>query len=103
MTNDLKIGPGVTDFPVATASGLRFCIRINTDPLRSNLHNLPVYAEIFGSGEAWGRVVDKPPGRKLRGGTYAEILSYLESAALEQSQSELPVGAPGPPLQSSLL
>jgi hypothetical protein len=33
----------------------------------------------------------------------AKILSHLERAAPEQSQSELPLGARGPPLQPSLL
>ena len=33
----------------------------------------------------------------------AKILSHLERAAPEQSQSELPLGARGPPAQSSLL
>ena len=33
----------------------------------------------------------------------AKILSHLERTAPEQSQSELPLGARGPPLQPSLL
>ena len=33
----------------------------------------------------------------------AKILSHLERAAPEQYQSELPLGARGPPAQSSLL
>jgi hypothetical protein len=33
----------------------------------------------------------------------AKILSHLEGTAPEQSQSELPLGARGPPAQSSLL
>jgi hypothetical protein len=33
----------------------------------------------------------------------AKILSHLERAAAQQSQSELPLGARGPPMQSSLL
>lgn len=33
----------------------------------------------------------------------AKILSHLERAAAQQSQSELPLGARGPPVQSSLL
>jgi hypothetical protein len=33
----------------------------------------------------------------------AKIPSHLERAAAEQSQSELPLGARGPPVQSSLL
>jgi len=33
----------------------------------------------------------------------AKILSHLERAVAEQSQSELPLGARGPPAQSSLL
>jgi hypothetical protein len=33
----------------------------------------------------------------------AKILSHLERAAAEQSQSELPLVARGPPVQSSLL
>jgi hypothetical protein len=33
----------------------------------------------------------------------AKILSHLESAAAEHSQSELPLVARGPPAQSSLL
>jgi hypothetical protein len=33
----------------------------------------------------------------------AKILSHLERAAAEQSPSELPLGARGPPIQSSLL
>jgi hypothetical protein len=32
----------------------------------------------------------------------AKILSHLERAAAEQSQSELPLGARGPPAQSSV-
>jgi hypothetical protein len=33
----------------------------------------------------------------------AKILSHLESVAAQQSQSELPLGARGPPVQSRLL
>jgi hypothetical protein len=33
----------------------------------------------------------------------AKILSHLERAAAEQNQSELPLRARGPPVQSSLL
>jgi hypothetical protein len=36
-------------------------------------------------------------------GSIAKILSHLERAAPEQYQSELPLGAGGPPVQSRLL
>jgi hypothetical protein len=36
------------------------------------VRHLPVRAELSEPGEAWGQVLDKPPGRKPRGRTDAD-------------------------------